>query len=152
MCVGKALTGGFMSLAATLATPKVVEGMEPKALMHGPTFMANPLACAVAAEATALVMEGAWREDVPRIEEGLRAGLSTAEELPGVVDVRVLGAIGVIEMAHDVDMAATTAAAMRNGVWLRPFGRLIYAMPPFISTDDEVAQIARAMVAAAESA
>lgn len=81
-----------------------------------------------------------------------RAGLSTAEELPGVVDVRVLGAIGVIEMAHDVDMAATTAAAMRNGVWLRPFGRLIYAMPPFISTDDEVAQIARAMVAAAESA
>lgn len=152
MCVGKALTGGFMSLAATLATPKVVEGMEPKALMHGPTFMANPLACAVAAEATALIAEGAWKEDVPRIEEGLRVGLSTAEELPGVVDVRVLGAIGVIEMAHDVDMAATTAAAMRNGVWLRPFGRLIYAMPPFISTDDEVAQIARAMVAAAESA
>lgn len=87
------------------------------------------------------------------LETGIaRAGLSTAEELPGVVDVRVLGAIGVIEMAHDVDMAATTAAAMRNGVWLRPFGRLIYAMPPFISTDDEVAQIAHAMVAAAESA
>ena len=87
------------------------------------------------------------------LETGIaRVGLSTAEELPGVVDVRVLGAIGVIEMAHDVDMAATTAAAMRNGVWLRPFGRLIYAMPPFISTDDEVAQITRAMVAAAESA
>ena len=87
------------------------------------------------------------------LETGIaRVGLSTAEELPGVVDVCVLGAIGVIEMAHDVDMAATTAAAMRNGVWLRPFGRLIYAMPPFISTDDEVAQIARAMVAAAESA
>lgn len=152
LCVGKALTGGFMSLAATLAKPKVVEGMEPKALMHGPTFMANPLACAVAAEATALIAEGAWEEDVPRIEEGLRAGLSMAEGLPGVVDVRVLGAIGVIEMASDVDMATTTAAAMRNGVWLRPFGRLIYAMPPFVSTDDEVAQIARAMVAAAESA
>src|SRR5699024_6551463 len=86
------------------------------------------------------------------LETGIaRAGLSTAEELPGVVDVRVLGAIGEIEMAHDVDMAATTAAAMRNGVWLRPFGRLIYAMPPFISTDDEVAQIARAMVAAGKA-
>ena len=152
MCVGKALTGGFMSLAATLATPRVAEGMRPKALMHGPTFMANPLACAVAAEATALIAEGAWKEDVPRIEQGLRAGLASAAKLPGVVDVRVLGAIGVIEMAHDVDMEATTVAAVRNGVWLRPFGRLIYAMPPFVCTDDEVARIAQAMVSAAESA
>src|SRR5699024_1600947 len=142
---------GYAYRRHALATPRVAEGMRPKALMHGPTFMANPLACAVAAEATALIAEGAWREDVARIEQGLRAGLALAAKLPGVVDVRVLGAIGVIEMAHDVDMEATTVAAVRNGVWLRPFGRLIYAMPPFVCTDDEVARIAQAMVAAAES-
>lgn len=149
MCLGKALTGGFMSLAATLAAPRVVEEMQPKALMHGPTFMANPLACAVAAESTALIAEGGWKESVARIESELRDGLEPARHLPGVVDVRVLGAIGVIEMEYDVDMDSATEAAVSNGVWLRPFGRLIYTMPPYISTSDEILQISRAMVAAA---
>ena len=147
MCVGKALTGGFVSLAATLATQKVAETMQPRALMHGPTFMANPLSCAVAAESTAMIAEGTWRADVARIEQGLRAGLSDA---PGITRVR--GAIGVLEMAHDVDMEATTAAALEEGVWLRPFGRLIYTMPPYICTDEEVARICRAVVAAGEVA
>ena len=147
MCVGKALTGGFVSLAATLATQKVAETMQPRALMHGPTFMANPLSCAVAAESTAMIAEGTWRADVARIEQGLRAGLSDA---PGITRVR--GAIGVPEMDHDVDMEATTAAALEEGVWLRPFGRLIYTMPPYICTDEEVARICRAVVAAGEVA
>lgn len=147
MCVGKALTGGFMSLAATLATEDVVKRMEPNALMHGPTFMANPLACAVAAESTALIAEGQWRNDVPRIEAGLRAGLVGA---PGTIRVR--GAIGVLEMDHDVDMAAATEAALDQGVWLRPFGRLIYTMPPYICTDKDIARICRAIHAAGEAA
>ncbi|HAT1310497.1 TPA: adenosylmethionine--8-amino-7-oxononanoate transaminase [Corynebacterium striatum] len=147
MCVGKALTGGFISLAATLATQKVAETMQPPALMHGPTFMANPLSCAVAAESTAMISEGTWRADVARIEQGLRAGLSDA---PGTTRVR--GAIGVLKMDHDVDMEATTAAALEEGVWLRPFGRLIYTMPPYICTDEEVARICRAVVAAGEVA
>lgn len=143
MCVGKALTGGFMSLAATLATARVAEGMQPRALMHGPTFMANPLACAVAAESTEMIAEGTWRTHVPRIEAGLRAGIPRA---------RVRGAIAVLEMDREVDMARTTTAALEHGVWLRPFGRLIYTMPPFICTDEEIARICRAVVAAGEAA
>lgn len=151
LCVGKALTGGFMSLAATLATDRVAHGLSPAAVMHGPTFMANPLACAVAAEATTLALEGQWRTWVPAIEERLQAGLAPARELPGVADVRVLGAIGVIEMERDVDMVKAIDAAMECGVWLRPFGRLIYAMPPFVSTPGEVDAICAAMVAAARA-
>lgn len=151
LCVGKALTGGFMTLAATLATARVVEGMRPRALMHGPTFMANPLACAVAGAATDLIREGSWRRDVPRIEAGLREGLASASALPGVADVRVRGAIAVVEMEREVDMAAATAAALAEGVWLRPFGRLIYAMPPYICTDAEVERICAGLIAAARS-
>lgn len=151
LCVGKALTGGFMTLAATLATAKVAEGMAPRALMHGPTFMANPLACAVAAEATQMILDGGWRTQVPAVEEGLRRGLQAAWEIPGVADVRVLGAIGVIEMDRDVDMTRATAATVNEGVWLRPFGRLIYAMPPFIATSEEVQAICRGMCAAARN-
>ncbi|APT92020.1 adenosylmethionine-8-amino-7-oxononanoate aminotransferase [Corynebacterium phocae] len=147
LCVGKALTGGFMSLAATLATEKVATGMQPAALMHGPTFMANPLACAVAAESTEIIKEGHWRTQVANIESWLKAGLANA---PGLSRVR--GAIGVMEMDHPVDMAATTAAALDEGVWLRPFGRLIYAMPSYISTEEEVARICRAMIKAGECA
>lgn len=143
MCVGKALTGGFMSLAATLATERIAKGMQPRALMHGPTFMANPLACAVAAESTAMIAEGTWRSDVSRIEAGLRAGI------PGA---RVRGAIGVLEMDHEVDMVQATAAALEHGVWLRPFGRLIYTMPPYVCTDEEIARICRAVIAAGETA
>ena len=145
LCVGKALTGGFMSLAATLATKEIAETMQPAALMHGPTFMANPLACAVASEATAMIREGHWREQVPRIAARLVDGLVPLREMPGVADVRVLGAIGVVEMDHDVDMATATAAALSAGVWIRPFGRLVYTMPPYICTDDEIATICRAI-------
>ncbi|WKE54742.1 adenosylmethionine--8-amino-7-oxononanoate transaminase [Corynebacterium tuberculostearicum] len=148
MCVGKAMTGGFMTMAATLATAKVAEGMRPRALMHGPTFMANPLACAVSAAATELILEGHWREQVAGIEKQLQRGLTGLAEEPGVADVRVLGAIGVVEMEREINMAAATAAAVEQGVWLRPFGRLIYIMPPFISTVDEVTQMCRGVRAA----
>ncbi len=144
MCVGKALTGGFMSLAATLCTAEVAAAIPT--LMHGPTFMANPLACAVAGASLDLLAAGSWRADVARIEAGLRVGL---EPLRGLAeDVRVLGAIGVVEMAEPVDMATTTRAALAEGVWLRPFGRLIYTMPPYICTDEDVAQICRGVAAA----
>ncbi|WKE57348.1 adenosylmethionine--8-amino-7-oxononanoate transaminase [Corynebacterium tuberculostearicum] len=148
MCVGKAMTGGFMTMAATLATAKVAEGMRPRALMHGPTFMANPLACAVSAAATELILEGYWREQVAGIEKQLQRGLTGLAEEPGVADVRVLGAVGVVEMEREVNMAAATAAAVEQGVWLRPFGRLIYIMPPFISTADEVTLMCRGVRAA----
>lgn len=152
MCVGKAMTGGFMTLAATLATEKIASGMQPKALMHGPTFMANPLACAVAAESVAMVAEGKWRDQVARIEAGLERGLRPLAATPGVADVRVLGAIGVVELEHDAPMRETTEAAMAEGVWIRPFGRLIYTMPPYICSDEDIAQICRGMTAAVKEA
>lgn len=152
MCVGKAMTGGFMTLAATLATQKIASGMQPRALMHGPTFMANPLACAVAAESVAMVAEGQWRDQVARIEAGLERGLRPLEELPGVADVRVLGAIGVVELERDAPMREATEAAMAEGVWIRPFGRLIYTMPPYICTDEDIAQICRGITAAVKEA
>lgn len=144
MCVGKALTGGFMTLAATLCTAEVAEAIPT--LMHGPTFMANPLACAVADASLGLLADGTWRDDVARIEDGLRAGLEPLRE--EAADVRVLGAIGVVEMDHPVDMIAATQAALAEGVWLRPFGRLIYTMPPYICTGAEVAQICHGVAAA----
>jgi adenosylmethionine-8-amino-7-oxononanoate aminotransferase len=153
MTVGKALTGGAMTLAATLCTSAVAERIttgEGGALMHGPTFMANPLACAAALASTGLLLEdGGWRDDVARIERGLAAGLAPARERPGVADVRVLGAIGVVQLEHPVDMAAATRTAVEHGVWLRPFRDLVYAMPPYICTDDEIAAICAAIVAAA---
>lgn len=155
MCVGKALTGGYLTLAATLCTDAVaaaIGGGEGGGLMHGPTFMGNPLACAVAAASLDLIGTGAWREDVPRIEAGLRKGLEPARELPGVLDVRIRGAIGVIQLDHDVDMRAATDACVGEGVWLRPFRDLVYTMPPYVATDDDVAAICRGAVAAAAAA
>jgi adenosylmethionine-8-amino-7-oxononanoate aminotransferase len=155
MCVGKALTGGYMTLAATLCTGEVaatVSGGEGAGLMHGPTFMANPLACAVALASLALLDNGAWRTRVHGIEAALRTGLEPARELPGVSDVRVLGAIGVIELEQPVDVAAATAAAVARGVWLRPFARLIYAMPPYVTDAADLDTITSAMVAAAAAA
>jgi adenosylmethionine-8-amino-7-oxononanoate aminotransferase len=149
MCVGKALTGGYLTLAATLCTTDVATSLEGGALMHGPTFMANPLACAVAVASLDLLADGAWRAPVARIEAGLRAGLEPARDLPGVADVRVLGAIGAIQLTGPVDVAAATRAAVDRGVWLRPFGDLVYAMPPYVTDDADLARIADAMVAAA---
>jgi adenosylmethionine-8-amino-7-oxononanoate aminotransferase len=152
MCVGKALTGGYMTLAATLCTPAVAEAVssgEAGGLMHGPTFMANPLACSVALASLGLLEGGAWRERVRGIEAGLQEGLEPAREMPGVSDVRVLGGIGVIELEAPVDIAAATAAAVACGVWLRPFASLIYAMPPYVIGGEDLAQVTGAMVEAA---
>ncbi|GAB4061176.1 adenosylmethionine--8-amino-7-oxononanoate transaminase [Catellatospora paridis] len=152
MCVGKALTGGYLTLAAALCTAEVARGISEGAvpvLAHGPTFMGNPLACAVANASIELLLSGDWRGDVRRIESGLRTGLAPVRELPGVADVRVLGAIGVVQLDHGVDMAAATAAAVGHGVWLRPFRDLIYTMPPFVSSDEDVSAITKAMYAAA---
>ena len=149
MCVGKALTGGYLSLAATLCTADVAHTIshgEAGALMHGPTFMANPLACAVSVAAVELLLGQDWRSAVAGIGAGLAAGLEPARALPGVTDVRVCGAIGVIECDRPVDLAVTTPAALDRGVWLRPFRNLVYAMPPFICTPDEIAQVTSAMV------
>jgi adenosylmethionine-8-amino-7-oxononanoate aminotransferase len=155
MCVGKALTGGYMTLAATLCTAEVAEVVssgEGGGLMHGPTFMANPLACTVARASLGLLEDGSWRARVADIERGLRDGLAPARELPGVSDVRALGAIGVIELERPVDIAAVTAAAVEHGVWLRPFGRLIYAMPPYVIEGQDLTTVTAAMVESARAA
>jgi adenosylmethionine-8-amino-7-oxononanoate aminotransferase len=154
MCVGKAMTGGYLTMAATLCTGAVADGIgrgEVPALMHGPTFMGNPLAAAVANASIDLLAEGRWPADVARIEAGLRAGLAPARDLPGVRDVRVLGAIGVVQLEREVDIDAATRAAVARGVWLRPFRDLVYTMPPYVAGDDDVARIADAVVAAARA-
>ncbi|MFC9233249.1 adenosylmethionine--8-amino-7-oxononanoate transaminase [Streptomyces decoyicus] len=152
MCLGKALTGGYLTLAATLCTTAVADGISRGALpvlAHGPTFMGNPLAAAVADASISLLLSQDWGQEVKRIETGLRNGLAPAAEIPGVREVRVLGAIGVVQLDHEVDMAAATRAAVREGVWLRPFRDLIYTMPPYITGDDDVARICAAVCAAA---
>ncbi|MBB2745324.1 UNVERIFIED_ORG: adenosylmethionine-8-amino-7-oxononanoate aminotransferase [Microbispora rosea subsp. rosea] len=146
MCVGKALTGGYLTLAATLCTARVADRIG--VLMHGPTYMGNPLACAVAGASLDLLAERPWREEVARIEAALLDGLAPAAGAPGVRDVRVLGAIGVIETDQPVDVAKIQDIVMEHGVWLRPFGRLIYTMPPYACTPEDVARITGAMVAA----
>ena len=154
MCVGKALTGGYITLAATLCTREIAHTIstnEPGALMHGPTFMANALACAVGVASVELLLAGDWRSSVRTIEAGLRDGLTPAASLPGVADVRVLGAIGVIELDRPVDLRVATPVALEHGVWLRPFRNLVYAMPPYICTPDEIAQITAAMVGVARA-
>jgi len=154
MCVGKALTGGYITLAATLCTRDIadtISGSEAGALMHGPTFMANALACAVSVASVELLLNQDWRGRVAEISSGLTAGLEPARSLPGVADVRVLGAIGVIETREPVDLRIATPVALDHGVWLRPFRNLIYVMPPFICTPDEIDQITSAMVEVARA-
>ena len=154
MCVGKALTGGYITLAATLCTGEIAHTIsthEPGALMHGPTFMANALACAAGVASVELLVGGDWRSCVRGIGAGLREGLAPAASLPGVADVRVLGAIGVIEMDRPADLRVATPVALEHGVWLRPFRNLIYAMPPYICTPEEVRQITSAMVGVVET-
>ncbi|WP_309247311.1 adenosylmethionine--8-amino-7-oxononanoate transaminase [Nocardia gamkensis] len=150
MCVGKALTGGYLTLAAALCTTRIAETISAAhgGLMHGPTFMGNPLACAVAVASIELLRSRDWRGEVARIEAELAAGLAPVRGLPGVVEARVLGAIGVIELDRPVDMRAATDAAVAAGVWLRPFRNLVYTMPPFISTSGDIATITAGMRAA----
>lgn len=139
LCVGKSLTGGQMSLAATLTTTKVANTVcaGDSVLMHGPTFMGNPLACAVALESTRLLLEGEWERRVAEISNLLRYGLEPAREIEGVRDVRCIGAIGVIELEKPVDMKIVQDLFVQEGIWIRPFGKLIYTMPPFIITDEQ---------------
>ncbi|WP_035839990.1 adenosylmethionine--8-amino-7-oxononanoate transaminase [Kitasatospora azatica] len=152
LCLGKALTGGYLTMAATLCTSEVADGIsrgEMPVLAHGPTFMGNPLAAAVANASIDLLLRQDWQTEVKRIETGLRAGLAGAVDLPGVADVRVLGAIGVVQLDRPVNVRAATEAAAREGVWLRPFRDLIYTMPPYVTGDDDLARIGAAVAAAA---
>ncbi len=150
MCVGKALTGGFMSLAATIASAEVEETISSAedtggTFMHGPTFMANPLSCAVARESIRLLNDSPWQQRVTGIEKQLSAGLEPCRAMPGVADVRVLGAIGVVEMEDPVDVAGLQKQFVDRGVWIRPFGKLIYLMPPFIIGEHELAMLTDAI-------
>jgi adenosylmethionine-8-amino-7-oxononanoate aminotransferase len=145
MCIGKALTGGTMTMGAVLCSNDVAERVDG-AFMHGPTFMANPLACAVAKASVELLISQDWRGTVARISAELAAGLEPLRGAAGITDVRVLGAIGVVELEKPCDMAVLQPRLVDEGVWLRPFGKLVYTMPPFISTTEDVAAITGAMV------
>jgi adenosylmethionine-8-amino-7-oxononanoate aminotransferase len=150
MCLGKALTGGYLTLAATLTSDHVAgvisDGPHGGTFMHGPTFMANPLACAVASASIELLLDGNWLANVSRIESELRTGLAPCHAADAVSAVRVLGAIGVVEMQQPVDMAAAQRHFVARGVWIRPFDRLVYVMPPYVATTDDILQLCAAIV------
>jgi len=182
ICVGKALTGGYMTLGATLATEAVAAGVSgssidadhfsgsdvrsdsevkdsnpnspsnPVPLMHGPTFMGNPLACAVAAASLELLFKGPWQARVNSIEQQLKVGLAPLKDSSAVKDVRTLGAIGVVELEHNVDVPRAQALLADHGVWLRPFGKLLYTMPPFVIKPSELNQIIQGIAAVVHDA
>ncbi|MBU2977448.1 adenosylmethionine--8-amino-7-oxononanoate transaminase [Alteromonas sp. C1M14] len=144
MCLGKALTGGYMTLAATLCTEDVAQGVcqgDPGVFMHGPTFMGNPLACAVANASLSIIGQGAWRNQVAAIETQLKAELTVCRSLSAVQDVRVLGAIGVVETRSAVDVGRIQKQCVEKGIWIRPFGKLVYIMPPYIITQEQLSTL-----------
>ncbi len=149
MCLGKALTGGLLGLAAAVTTEEVARTISegaPGLFMHGPTFMANPLACAVSLASARLLLSQPWREIIRAIEEGLRAGLEPCRCLPGVKDVRVLGDIGAVELERPVDQEGLTAAFVERGAWVRPFGSVIYLIPPYIISGNDLSLLTGAVV------
>ena len=155
LCLGKALTGGYLTLAAVLTTTDIAHGIsasESGVLMHGPTFMGNPLACAVALASLDLLEKRDWQADVRRLNAALTIGLEPLRTRPGVADVRTLGAVGVVQLDHPVDVAKATDAALEEGVWLRPFRDLVYTMPPYPTDGQDAARICRAIARAVEVA
>ncbi|MBD2858532.1 adenosylmethionine--8-amino-7-oxononanoate transaminase [Spongiibacter sp. KMU-158] len=149
MCVGKALTGGYLSLAATLCSEDVAQGIcegEAGVFMHGPTFMGNPLACSIANASLELLLSQDWQANIARIESQLIEGLSPARDIPGVADVRCFGAIGVIELEQAVDMSIIQPRFVEQGIWIRPFGKLVYTMPPYIISEQQLQTLCHKMV------
>ena len=149
MCIGKGLTGGYMTLSATLTTKHIAETIsrgEAGVFMHGPTFMANPLACAVAAKSTELLISQDWQSNIQRIETQLRTALTPLQSLEYVHEVRVLGAIGVVELTFNVDMKTLQQEFVRRGIWVRPFGKLVYVMPPYVITSQELKTLLEQLV------
>ena len=148
LCLGKALTGGYMTLAATICSEDVAQGVcqdEPGVFMHGTTFMGNALACSVANASLKIIQKNDWQAQVANIEQQLRAELAPCINLEAVADVRVLGAIGVVECKSTVNVAELQKFFVTQGVWIRPFGKLIYIMPPYVIEQQQLSQLTRAI-------